>query len=145
MGPLTEQNKNLVRRYLDEVVSQGKLAQAGEFVEPNLIFTSPYTPEPIHGLEGFKQMIGMLHAAFPDLRISEEAMVAEGDIVASRWYASGTHQGEFMGAPPSGKSFKITGMSFYRIADNKIVEGWVNDDSLGMLQQLGLLPAPDQA
>ncbi len=145
MLTLTEQNKTLVRRYLDEVVSQGNLAKADEFVGQDLIFTSPYTPEPIHGIEGFKQMIGMLHVAFPDLRITEEAVIAEGDVVASRWFATGTHQGEFMGAGPSGRQFKISGMSIYRIAEGKIVEGWVNDDSLRMLQQLGLLPVPEQA
>jgi steroid delta-isomerase-like uncharacterized protein len=136
------ENKTLVRRYLEEVVSQGNLSKADEFMQPNLVFTSPYTPEPIHGLEGFKQMIQMLRAAFPDLRITEEAALAEEDTVATRWFASGTHQGDFMGAAPSGRHFKISGMSIYRIANGKIVEGWVNDDSLGMLQQLGLIPTP---
>jgi len=135
-----EHNKTLVRRYLEEAVSRGGVAAIDTFVSPNVIFTSPYTPAPIHGIEGFKQMIGMLQTAFPDLQIHEEAVLAEGDTVASRWYATGTHQGEFMGHPPSGKLFHISGMSIYRIKDEKIVEGWVNDDSLGMLQQLGIIP-----
>jgi steroid delta-isomerase-like uncharacterized protein len=140
MKTLTVENKVLVRQYLDQIVSEGNLSKAEEFLSPELVFTSPYTPEPIHGLEGFKQMIAMLHTAFPDLQIREEQMIAEDRTVAARWVASGTHLGNFMNLPPSGKRFEITGMSFYRLEDGKIVEGWVNDDSLGMLRQLGAIP-----
>ncbi|HEX2092698.1 MAG TPA: ester cyclase, partial [Longimicrobiaceae bacterium] len=87
--------------------------------------------------------IGGLHAGFPDMRLEEEAVVAEGDLVASRWTVSGTHTGPFAGLPPSGNRFSITGMSFYRVVDGKIVEGWVNDDNLGMARQLGALPSPE--
>ncbi len=135
-----EQNKTVVRRYLEEAVSKGSVSAIETCVSPHIVFTSPYTPEPINGIEGFKQMIGMLHTAFPDLKIHEEDSLAEGNTVATRWFATGTHQGDFMGQKPSGKQFKISGMSIYRIKDGKIVEGWVNDDSLGMLQQLGILP-----
>lgn len=141
----TADNKALVRRYLEEVVSRGNLAAADQLVAADVVFTSPYTPEPIRDLAGFKQMIGGLHSAFPDMRLDEEDVIAEGDRVASRWVVRGTHQGEFMGLPPTGRQFAITGMSIYRIAGGKIVEGWVNDDSLGMLQQLGVIPAPEQA
>ena len=92
------------------------------------------------GSNGFKQMISTLHDAFPDLTIHEEAILAEGDTVATRWVATGTQEGDFIGSPPSGRRFKISGQSIYRVRDGKIVEGWVNDDSLGMLQQLGMIP-----
>lgn len=140
-----EENKALVRQYLEEVVSQGSMAAADQLVAADVVFSSPYTPEPTRDLAGFKQMIAGLHAAFPDMRLIEEDVAAEGDKVASRWVARGTHKGEFMGLPPTGRQFAITGMSIYRIAGGKIAEGWVNDDSLGMLQQLGVIPAPEPA
>jgi steroid delta-isomerase-like uncharacterized protein len=140
MERLTAEDKTLVRQYLEQIVTKGDLLRAEEFLSPKLVFTSPYTPEPIYGLEGFKQMIAMLHTAFPDLQITEEQMIAEDHTVAARWVASGTHLGNFMNLPPSGRRFEITGMSFYRVEDGRIVEGWVNDDNLGMLRQLGAIP-----
>jgi len=142
---MSESPKAIVHRYLEQAVSGGDPGTIDALVSPQVVFTSPYTPEPIRGIEGFKQMIGMLHEAFPDLRVHEAEALGEGDTVASRWTATGTHRGEFMGSPPSGRSFSITGISMYRVQGGKIAEGWVNDDSLGMLQQLGLLPAPAAA
>jgi len=135
-------NREIVRRYLDRVVSRGDLAAADELLAPTLIFTSPYTAEPCRGLAAFTAMIAGLRAAFPDLRIEEHDMITEGDRVATRWTASGTHRGPFAGLPPTGRRFTISGMSIYRLAGGRIVEGWVNDDSLGMLRQLGALPDP---
>lgn len=137
-----EQNKSIVRRYLDEAVSKGDVSAIETYVASGIVFTSPYTPEPIKGIEGFKQMIAMLHTAFPDLQIHEEDALGEGNTVATRWFATGTHQGDFMGHRPSGRHYKISGQSIYRLSEGKIVEGWVNDDSLGMLQQLGILSMP---
>jgi predicted ester cyclase len=138
----TEANKEIVRRYLERYVGGGDEAVADEVVAPEIVFTSPYTPEPVHGLDAFKQMIGALRASFPDLEIREDDTIAEGDLVASRWIASGAHTcGAFAGLDPSGSRFEITGMSFYRLRGGKIVEGWVNDDNLGMAAQLGLVPA----
>jgi steroid delta-isomerase-like uncharacterized protein len=137
----TAANKEIVRRYLARYVSGGDDAVAAELVADEVVFASPYTPEPVQGLAGFRQMIGALRASFPDLEIREEALIAEDDLVSSRWIASGTHTGDAFGElPPSGQRFEISGMSFYRVRDGKIVEGWVNDDTLGMLTQLGGLP-----
>ncbi|HVL55290.1 MAG TPA: ester cyclase [Burkholderiaceae bacterium] len=136
----TEANKALVRAYLDLVVSGGDLAAAERYVAEDVVFASPYTPEPARGIQAFGQMIAGLHAAFPDMKLTEQAAVAEGDLVATRWHVGGTHRGAaFAGLPPSGRRFHISGMSFYRIESGKIVEGWVNDDSLGMLRQLGAI------
>lgn len=139
----TGDNKALVREYLETVVSRGDVDRADEFVAADLVFTSPYTPEPARKVEDFKQMIRGLHAVFPDMQLREEDIICEGDLVASRWTVQGTHRGEFMGAPPSGQRITITGLSLYRIADGKIVEGWVSDDALSpaVLQQMGIAPA----
>jgi predicted ester cyclase len=136
-----EQNKAIVRRYLDRVVSHGDPAVAEQVVAPGVVFTSPYTAEPARGREAFLAMITGLRSAFPDLSLAEHAVLGEGDLVATRWTASGTHTGgPFGGLAPTGRRFAITGMSMYRVADGRIVEGWVNDDSLAMLRQLGALP-----
>lgn len=134
--------KTLVSRYLEQAVSGRDAAAIRELVSPQVVFTSPYTPEPIRGIDGFAGMIAMLHGAFPDLRIHEHGSIAEGDTVASRWTATGTHKGNFMGHAPTGRAFRISGISVYRVERGCIAEGWVNDDSLGMMMQLGLLPQP---
>ena len=137
---MNDTSKATVRRYLDGFVSGGDLAVAEELVDDSVVFTSPYSPDPVHGRDGFVGMILGLRAAFPDLAIKEHALVAEGSLVAARWTASGTHTGvDFNGAPASGRRFEITGMSFYEVREGRIVAGWVNDDTLGMVTQLGLV------
>lgn len=138
-------SRELVGRYLREIVSAGNLEVADEIVAEDLVFVSPYTPEPTRDRAGFKAMIAGLHAAFPDFSLVEEAVIAEGDLVASRWTASGTHTGTtFAGLSPSGRRFSIAGMSIYEVSGGRISRGWVVDDTLGMAVQLGLvrLPAP---
>jgi steroid delta-isomerase-like uncharacterized protein len=139
----TDDSKRIVRRYLDEVVSRGNLDLGPELIADGVHFVSPYTPEPIDGRDGLLAMLGGLHAAFPDFFLREEELVAEGELVASRWVAGGTHTGApFNGGPPSGRRFAITGMSIYRVREGRIVEGWVNDDTYLMRDQLGFIPNP---
>jgi steroid delta-isomerase-like uncharacterized protein len=142
-----EQKKAHIRHYFEEIVSKGNLEAIPDFVAPHIVFRGPYTPEPIQGIEGFKELIAMLHAAFSDFQITEEDMVVEGDTVATRWTASGTHRGEFMGTGPSGKPFRFTGTAFYRIADGKIVEAWSVNNSLEVVRELASTPptTPDTA
>ena len=83
--------------------------------------------------------------AFPDLRLTIEAQVSEGDLVVTRWKASGTHQGELFGIAPTGKQATVTGISLTRVSGGKIAEDWTNWDTLGLLQQLGAVPAPTTA
>jgi steroid delta-isomerase-like uncharacterized protein len=138
---LAEQHKAHIQRYFAEIVSKGNLEAIPDFVAPNIVFRGPYTPEPIQGMAGFKELIAMLHAAFADFQITEEDMVVEGDTVATRWTASGTHKGEFMGTGPSGKPFRFTGTAFYRIAEGKIVEAWSVNNSLEIVRELGSTPS----
>ncbi|HWP62323.1 MAG TPA: ester cyclase [Candidatus Binatia bacterium] len=136
-------SKQIVRRYLDEIVSRGDISLGAELIADDVVFVSPYTPEPITRREALEAMLAGIHAAFPDFYLREEAMLAEGDLVASRWVAGGTHTGApFNGAPPSGRQFEITGMSIYRVRDGRIVEGWVNDDTFLMRAQLGFIAEP---
>lgn len=139
----THDSKSIVQRYLRDIVSGGQLDLVAELVADDVVFVSPYTAEPIRGRTGLRALLAGIHAAFPDLFLHEDALLGEGDLVASRWVAGGTHTGTaFNGASPSGRRFEITGMSIYRVENGRIVEGWVNDDTYSMRAQLGFIPEP---
>lgn len=141
----TEENKALVRRWFEEVVSQGNLALADELLGgPDYIIHFPGSPEPIDR-EGHKQLVTMFRTGFPDWREVVEDMIAEGDKVVTRVTGYGTHEGEFQGIPPTGKKVTVAGLGIDRVAAGKIVEKWAAFDALGMMQQLGVIPTPEQA
>ena len=135
----TEDNKATTRRFFEEVWSQGKLTVVDEFCAPSFIYHTPTGP--IHGLDGFKQFATMYRTAFPDLHIPMEDMIAEADKVVTRWTARGTHKGDLMCIPPTGKQATITGILIGRFESGKFVEGWIEFDALGMMQQLGVVPS----
>ena len=135
----TEENKAIDRRFTEEVWNQGNLAVVDELMSADYDGHDPAMPA---GSEGLKQFVLMYRSAFPDVHLTIEDQIAEGDTVVSRWTARGTHKGELMGIPPTGKQVTVTGMNIERIANGKFVEGWSNYDTLGMLQQLGVVPAP---
>ncbi len=139
----TEENKAIVRRYWEEAWNKGNLAVVDELVAADFDgHPQPSDPDFGRGPEGVKRLVGMYRAAFPDVQMTIEDMLAERDRVLVRWTGRGTHTGELMGIPATGKSATVTGMFLSRIADGKIVEGWGNFDALGMLQQLGVVPSP---
>jgi steroid delta-isomerase-like uncharacterized protein len=140
---MSERNKMLARRTVEEVYNQGNLAVVDELAASDLVIHSPSGD--IHGPAGAKQYVAALRAAFPDLHITIEDQIAEEDRVVTRWSARGTHTGEFQGIPPTGKPGRVTGIDIDRIADGKVVECWTNMDDLGLLQQLGVVPTPEQA
>jgi steroid delta-isomerase-like uncharacterized protein len=134
----TEDNKAVARRAFD-VINTGNLDVVDELIAPEYLYSAPGTPE-VRGPEGWKQLISMYRAAFPDLHMTVDDVLAEGDKVAVRWSATGTHRGELMGIPPTGKRVTVTGMIMSRCAGGKFVEEHEIFDSLGMLQQLGAVP-----
>jgi steroid delta-isomerase-like uncharacterized protein len=147
-GPNIEEDpKQVVREHLRRAICGGELEAYEELCDPEIVFTSPYAAGPLRGLEAFRETFLAMRRAFPDLRIVEDMVIAEGDLVAARWVASGNHTGSaFAGLPAaSGRRFEITAMSFYRVRASRIVEGRVNDDTLGFAAQLGLVPAPERA
>jgi steroid delta-isomerase-like uncharacterized protein len=133
---MSEENKTIFTSLLTEAFNKGNLAILDELVAPNHVNHT----DNIRGPEEYKQFITMFRTAFPDLHFTIEDQLAEGDKALHRWVATGTHQGELMGIPPTGKQIRITGMFVGRIVDGKIVEEWGNWDKLGMLQQLGAIP-----
>ncbi|HZY57242.1 MAG TPA: ester cyclase [Rubrobacteraceae bacterium] len=139
---MLEENKAVIRRFVEEAFNRGNLDIADEVYAPR--FFSYGTPEGEFGPENVKRFVNMYRAAFPDGRTTIEDMIAEGDKVAYRWTYRGTHQGELMGIAPTGREVTITGITISRFADGKIVEEWNNFDQLGTMQQLGVIPAPGQ-
>ncbi len=141
----TEENKAIVRRIYEEVLNKRSFDAADDIISANYDSHRHPIPQQAPGLKGLKQAWTMALTGFPDLQFTVEDMIAEGDKVAVRLSHGGTHQGVFMGVAPTGKEARWTGNSIFRIADGKIVEGWVEGDHLGLMQQLGAIPAPGQA
>lgn len=137
---MSDQNKMLARRATEEVWNQGNFAVVNEIFAGDYVGHQP--GDEASGQEGVKQYFGMLRDAFPDIHFTIEDQIAEGDRVVTRWVANATHQGGFKGIPPTGKRGNITGITINRVANGKIVEGWTNLDALGLMQQLGAIPAP---
>lgn len=143
---MSEENKALARRFMDEVYNKGNLDLIDEVVAPNWVEHNPNTPEGMSGrVDDSKRFVEMYRNAFPDLHITIEDLIAEGDKVVMRWTARGTHQGELMGVPPSGNRVEVTGINIERLEGGKFVESWSNYDFLGLMQQIGAVPSAEQA
>jgi steroid delta-isomerase-like uncharacterized protein len=143
---MSEENKAIHRRALEEVYGRGNLDVADELVSPDWVDHDPSAPpEMRRGPEGVKQQAAMYHEAFPDLEMTIDEQIAEGDLVMTRWTARGTHQGDLMGMPGTGKRVEVTGITVSRVSGGKLQEDWTNWDGLGMMQQIGALPAEQPA
>ena len=143
---LSETNKTLSRRFFDEVWNEGKLAVVDELILKDHVNSGPGTiPGLPNGPEGAKQFVMMYRNAFPDTHFTIDEQIAEGDKVVTRWTAHGTHKGELLGIPATGKSSTVTGISVDRIVNGKIAESWGIFDQFGMMQQLGVIPTPEPA
>jgi steroid delta-isomerase-like uncharacterized protein len=132
--------KALVQREL-EMFSTGDLSIADEIYDEDYIGHDPAQPAPIRGIEEAKAEVAGYRAAFSDLQVSIDHQVAEGDHVVTRWTARGTHDGELFGISPTGNSVTTTGITIVRVAGGKIVEDHTQWDALGLMQQIGAIPA----
>ena len=137
---MSEVNKTIVRRLFEEVWNKGDLSVADELFAPNYAHHDPSTPDVGRGPESEKKRATLYRTAFPDLRLTIEDIIAEGETVMARWFCRGTHNGDLSGIAPTGKQFNISGVSIARFTGGKMVEGWVNWDALGLMQQLGVVP-----
>jgi steroid delta-isomerase-like uncharacterized protein len=136
----TEENKVSARRTY-AMLNSGDLTAAGEVIAADMLEHAPLPGAP-PGLAGFVRAVDALRAAFPDLQVTIEDMVAEGDRVATRYTLRGTHGGDFLGIPATGKSVTVSGFDLVRFAHGKVVEHWSTQDDLGLLQQIGLIRLP---
>lgn len=136
-----EENKRIVSRIPEEVANQGNLSVMDEIFAEDLVDHSPLGE--LRGRDAAKEQFEWIRAAFPDLEVTVEEMIAEGDIVAARvrWHA--THEGEFMGIEPTGREVEFPIFAFLRLEDGKVVERWIQPDQLGLFQQLGVVEPPE--
>lgn len=137
---MSEENKAVVRRWFEELWNKGNLSVADEIFAPTYAHHDPSTPDFERGPESEKKRATLYRTAFPDLRLTIEDLIAEGETVMARWSCRGTHKGDLSGIAPTGKQFTISGVSIARLAGGKMVEGWVNWDAQGLMQQLGVVP-----
>jgi steroid delta-isomerase-like uncharacterized protein len=142
---MLETNKDLARRLLVEVFDEGRYELIDELVSAGFVGHDTALPEPILGAEGLKESAMGYRSAFPDLRMTVDEQIAEGDRVVTRWTAHGTHESEIFGIAPTGKQATVTGITISRLSAGKVVEGRTNWDTLGLLQQLGVVPEPARA
>ncbi|MDQ3928978.1 MAG: ester cyclase [Chloroflexota bacterium] len=136
-----EDNKALARRFV-EAINNKDMSMFDEIIAEDYI---QHNPQVAQGREGVKLFFAYFFSAFPDLHLTADDIVAQDDRVATRWTMRATHRGEFFGVPATGRRVVVTGMDLWRIADGKAAEHWDSIDNLGMLQQLGVIPAPDAA
>ena len=135
----TQQPKELAREDIERIWNEGDLSFVDEHYDDEYVLHDPSLSEDIHGPEGFKSYVREFRTAFPDLEVIDYQMIAEGDTVAVRYTWRGTHEGELEGIEPTGTQVEGTGMAFVRFEDGKVREGWILDNTLGLLQQLGVV------
>jgi predicted ester cyclase len=140
----TELNKAIVRRLMEEDISQGNLAVAEQIIDP-AFFDHTNPPGMQHGIAGHNAIVALFRASFPDLQWQIDDMLAVDDKVVIRTTMRGTQLGEFFGIPPTGRHVIVSGIHVLRLVRGKIVEHWGNNDDLGLMRQIGALPAPEQA
>jgi steroid delta-isomerase-like uncharacterized protein len=141
----TDQNKALARRFIEELFNRGNTSAADEILALDFVEHEQLPPGIPNNREGVKVLATMLRSAFPDLKATIEDTIAEGDKVVIRMTWSGTHKGEFMGVPATGKRVSIGVIDVIRMDGGKFVEHWGQMDSMGMMQQIGAIPAPVEA
>jgi len=137
---MSENNKAIVRRLIEEVWNKGNLSLVDELFAPNYEHHDSSSPDFGRGPESEKKRATLYRTAFPDLRVTIEDIIAEGETVMTRWSCRGTHKGDLSGVAPTGKQFTISGITVARLANGKMAEGYVNWDALGLMQQLGVVP-----
>lgn len=137
----TEDIKSINRRFYETVINRQDLEAVKQFVDPSYTGHS-FPPGLPPGAQGLKMFLSMFFNAFPDSKVTIESMIVEGDMTATRLTYTGTHQGEFQGIPPTGKSIAIPAIDLARFKDGKLVDHWGGPDQLSLLVQLGMVPPP---
>ncbi len=141
---MSEANKALIVRWFEEVWNQGKESTIDELASPDVLAHGlGDTDTDLHGAAEFKSFVRNLRGAFPDIHISVEDIITEGDKLSARLLVVGTHQGANIGVPPTGRRVRIEAITQVRISGGRIVEGWNSWDRLGLLRQIGALPAAE--
>lgn len=143
MTTTTTTNRDIQRRMIEDVWGDGELGLIDEFVADDYVEHNTAAPDDIRGPEGYRENVEMVRAAFPDMDVRTENLVAEGERVGYQYTIVGTHEGPLMGIEPTGKTIEIAGMGLAQFDDGQLVESWSNVDVLGMMQQLGVVDPPE--
>jgi len=133
-----EENKALIRRFCEEVWNLGHLNVVAEIFSENYVRHDLRPGNPMPGPEGQKRIAADFRAAFPDLQMTLDLIIAEDDMVMTRWTTQGTHTGQWGNIQPTGKRAVFSGVNIFRIQNGKVVELWNHRDDLGLIQQLGV-------
>jgi steroid delta-isomerase-like uncharacterized protein len=140
-----ETNAALVARFYGEIWNGGRLTRLADYIADDHAYHDPSDPAAPAGPDGISQLVSRLRRAFPDLALTLDDVAAQGDRVAVRFTARGTHRGTFLGAAGTDRMVEMTGIAVHRVADGQITETWVNWDSFGVAQQVGLVLVPVSA
>jgi steroid delta-isomerase-like uncharacterized protein len=135
----SEGNKAAVREFF-ACANRGDFDKLKEVVSPDYVLHDPALPEAVRGIEGAAELIEMYRSGIRGLRVTIEQQLADGDFVATRYTCRGTHEGDIMGVPATGRDVTIAGLVISRFQDGKVVEEWEVSDVFGLLQQIGALP-----
>jgi predicted ester cyclase len=141
----TDANKQIVGEFIAALFTTGDLTAVDRYVDPGFVNHDPPFPGAPDGPQGMRMAGEIFRRAFPDWHSDVQQLIAEGDLVAENFIGRGTHRGAVMGETPTGREVTLRGVNIFRIANGKIVERWGRLDQLGLLQQLGLAPAPPAA
>lgn len=137
-------NKEVIKAFMDDVLNEGRLERADDLVKEDFVELDPL-PGQGQGREGLKEVVHALRSAFPDMHWVPQEMVAEGQKVVTRFVWTGTHRGVFMGIPATGRSVEVKGVVIDLLEDGRMSESRILMDTMGLMQQLGVIPAPRAA
>lgn len=142
---MSAENKAIIRRLYEEIWNKRKVELVSQIISPSHALQAPNVSGSAVGPEAYKRQLMLFFAGYPDLRFSVEDIIAEEDKVVACWTFSGTHKGEYLGIPATNKKVSVDGITIHHIAKGKIMDSYSNWDALGMMQQLGVVPALGQA
>lgn len=141
MGTAALAHATTARRFIEDILNTGDWSSAGELLSDDMVMHHPSAPEPIRGRDGVQGFLAQFRAGMPDLTLDVDDVAGHDERVAIRWNAHGTNTGEMFGIPPTNNRIEIHGISFFRFDQTgKIVEDWVEENTLSVLQQLGVVP-----
>jgi len=136
------QNLNTTKgqQFFEDMLGKANWHLADDILATDIVMHHPSSPQPVVGVENVVGFLGAFRAGFPDMSMKVEFVFGDGEMTAVRWHMSGTHTATLFGIPASGRSVNVTGISLLRFSDGKVVEDWVSEDSLGLMQQIGVIP-----
>ncbi len=134
-------NAAIARKFFEDMIGKANWSAADEIMSNDVVMHHPSSPTPVAGRAAVTGFLAAFRAGFPDMNMQVESAFGENEQIAVRWKMNGTHTAELFGIPPTGKNVTVKGISVLRMANSKVVEDWVSEDSLGLMTQLGLIPA----